>query len=87
MCTTDYKAIERKVIRIISKTKAIKPARLQLQARLFHDFGFDTLDVVEIILELEKNFYIRISDETPFHTVGDFVDCVTASEKGPRVTE
>lgn len=75
LITTDS-AIEREVIRIISKTKEIKPDRLQNSKRLFQDFGFDTVDLVDIILELEKNFHITIPDEVPIDTVGDFVDFV-----------
>ncbi len=70
------RAIEKEVIRIISKTKEIKPTRLQANARLSQDFGFDTLDLVDIILELEKNFQITIPDEVPINTVGDFIDYV-----------
>ncbi|WP_299705615.1 acyl carrier protein [uncultured Pontibacter sp.] len=78
MIATADKAIEREVIRIISKTKEIRPARLQANARLEKDFGFDTVDVVDIILELEKNFQITIPDEVPINTVGDFVDFVAS---------
>ncbi|WP_439881113.1 acyl carrier protein [Pontibacter sp. MBLB2868] len=68
-------AIEKEVIRIISKTKEIKADRLQA-SRLLQDFGFDTVDLVDIILELEKNFHITIPDEVPIDTVGDFIDFV-----------
>ncbi|OKL41032.1 acyl carrier protein [Pontibacter flavimaris] len=74
MLITDT-AIEKEVIRIISKTKEIKPDRLWAD-RMLKDFGFDTVDVVDIILELEKNFKITIPDEVPIDTVGDFVDFV-----------
>ncbi|QCR23810.1 acyl carrier protein [Pontibacter sp. SGAir0037] len=73
------KAIEKEVIRIISRTKEIKPTRLQAEARLSQDFGFDTLDLVDIILELEKNFGITIPDEVPINTVGDFIDYVASN--------
>lgn len=76
MIATIDKAIEREVIRIISKTKEIRPGRLQANARLEKDFGFDMVDVVDIILELEKNFHITIPDEVPIDTVGDFVEFV-----------
>lgn len=72
------RAIEKEVIRIISKTKEIKPICLQANARLSQDFGFDTLDLVDIILELEKNFQITIPDEVPIDTVGDFIDYVAS---------
>ncbi|GGG08377.1 acyl carrier protein [Pontibacter amylolyticus] len=78
MIATTDKTIEREVIRIISKTKEIRPARLQANARLEKDFGFDVVDVVDIILELEKNFQITIPDEVPINTVGDFVDYVAS---------
>jgi acyl carrier protein len=60
MITTD-KAIEQEVIRIISKTTKVKPSRLKADASLEQKLGFDTLDVVDIILAL------------PINTVGDFV--------------
>ncbi|PRY04614.1 acyl carrier protein [Pontibacter ummariensis] len=72
-------AIEQEVIRVISRTKKIKPDRLQAEKRLFQDFGFDTVDLVDIILELEKNFHITIPDEVPIDTVGDFIDYVAAN--------
>ncbi|MCC9166453.1 acyl carrier protein [Pontibacter harenae] len=72
------KKIEKEVVRIISKTKKIQPARLQPDSNLEKSFGFDTVDVVDIIIELEKNFHIIIPDEVPINTVGDFVDYVSA---------
>jgi len=69
--------IEHQVINIISKTKEIRPARLRASANLTQ-FGFDTVDVVDIILELEKNFKIVIPDEVPLTTVGDFVNYVSS---------
>jgi len=75
MITTN-KAIEQEVIRIISKTTNVKPSRLQADASLEQKLGFDTLDVVDIILALEKSFQIVIPDEVPINTVGDFVTYV-----------
>ncbi len=69
--------IEHQIINIISKTKEIKPSRLQAHANLSREFGFDTVDVVDIILELEKSFKITIPDEVPLDTVGDFIDFVS----------
>jgi acyl carrier protein len=77
MLTVD-RTIEKEVIRIISKTKKIKAERLQASARLEKDFGFDEVDVVDIILQLEKNFKIVIPDEVPMQTVRDVVGAVEA---------
>jgi len=70
--------IEHQIINIISKTKEIKPSRLQAHANLSREFGFDTVDVVDIILELEKSFKITIPDEVPIDTVGDFINYVSS---------
>jgi len=72
------KNIEQQVLRIISKRKAIKTVRLRRTANLSRDLRFDTVDLVDIILELERNFHITVPDEVPFYTVGDFVRYVTA---------
>ena len=64
--------IEQQVFRIISKRKAIRASRVRKTASLARDLRFDTVDVVDIILELERNFSITIPDEVPLYTVGDF---------------
>ena len=66
-------SIEQQVFRIISKRKAIRASRVRKTASLARDLRFDTVDVVDIILELERNFSIVIPDEVPLYTVGDFV--------------
>ena len=71
-------AIKQQVLRIISKRKAIRASRLRVSSSLSRDLRFDTVDVVDIILELERNFHITVPDEVPFYTVGDFVRYVTA---------
>ncbi|MFC5271229.1 acyl carrier protein [Adhaeribacter terreus] len=70
--------IASEVIRIISNTKALKSSRLRENSNLNRDFGFDNLDVVDIILEVEKKFQITIPDEVPLSTVGDFVRYVSS---------
>ena len=66
-------SIEQQVFRIISKRKAIRASRVRKTASLARDLRFDTVDVVDIILELERSFSIVSPDEVPLFTVGDFV--------------
>ncbi|MBA9076388.1 MULTISPECIES: acyl carrier protein [Rufibacter] len=70
-------SVAQKVVRIISKIKEIKPSRLRVSSHLKKELGFDTLDLVSVIWELEKSFKIVIPDEVPFTTVGDFVEYVS----------
>ena len=75
---TAPQSLEQQALRIISQRKAIKPVRLRRTASLHRDLRFDTVDLVDIILELERNFHITVPDEVPFYTVGDFVRYVAA---------
>ena len=77
MILSANRAIQQEVVRIISKTKEVRPARIRFTSRLNRDFGFDTVDVVDIILALEKTFKIEIPDEVPINTVGDFINFVS----------
>lgn len=79
--TSAPKSIQQQVLRIISKRKAIKPQHLRIGSSLSRELGFDDVDVVDIILELERNFHITIPDEVPLATVGDFVSYVASHAK------
>ena len=85
MRTDKNQIITHEVIKIISKTKTLKPSRLRVNTNLSQDLGFDNLDVVDIILEVEKSFHITIPDEVPLRTVGEFVQYVT-THTGRRFT-
>ncbi|AMM51227.1 acyl carrier protein [Rufibacter sp. DG15C] len=77
MITATSPSIAKEVVKIISKTKEIQPSRLRETSNLSKEFGFDTVDVVDIIIQLEKSFKIVIPDEVPLNTVGDFVEFVS----------
>jgi acyl carrier protein len=70
--------LTKQVLQIISRRKAIQPSRLHLGSSLNKELHFDTVDVVDIILALERRFHLIIPDEVPLETVGDFVHYVGA---------
>jgi acyl carrier protein len=78
MVTATAPSIAQKVVHIISRIKRIQPTRLRVNSQLHKELGFDTADVVDIILVLEKRFKIVIPDEVPLNTVGDFVEYVSS---------
>lgn len=77
MATLVYntQTIRDEVVRIVCSIKKIKPSQL-LKAKDFTELNFDILDVVDIILKVEKSFGVIIPDEVPVYSVDDFVKFV-----------
>jgi len=54
--------------------------KITMQARLAEDLGADSIDAVELIMNIEDEFSIQVSDEEAqnIKTVGDLVKYVEA---------
>jgi acyl carrier protein len=67
-----------KVRDIIASTLKLDPSKVTLEASLEHDLGADSLDAVEVIMEIEDEYGIEIPDEEAekFVTIGDIVNYV-----------
>lgn len=53
-----------KIVAHLLQTKmGVDKRRITLEADLVRDLGLDSLDVVELIMEVEKEFDITIADE------------------------
>lgn len=68
-------AIRNEVVTIISDLKNYTSERI-LQARDFIDLELDIVDVVDIILEVEKRYDLVIPDEVPVYSIEDVVHYV-----------
>ncbi|UOR06970.1 acyl carrier protein [Hymenobacter aerilatus] len=66
-------ALVRQVRALIHRRKGVELRRLRVSTDLSHELGFDLIDVVDIILEVERRYDLTIPDEVPLDTVGDFV--------------
>ncbi len=70
-----YSSIEAAVTRFISKNTGIKTSAV-LERNNLQAFGLDQVDLVNLILAVEKKYHIYIPDEVPLETVTDLVHYV-----------
>lgn len=68
-------AIFEKVQEIIVKELKVDAAKVTLEASLKDDLGADSLDAVEIVMDIEDEFGVEIDDTKAeaISTVGDLV--------------
>lgn len=52
-----------KVRSIVAKTLGVEESKITLETSLVNDLGADSIDAVEIIMELEDEFGIEFDDE------------------------
>lgn len=73
-----YEEIVKKVQAIIVDKLGVEPSEVTETANFTNDLGADSLDTVELLMEFEKVFGIRIPDEETagISTVQDAVDKV-----------
>ena len=63
---------------IITDKLGVSESEITEKANFVSDLGADSLDVVELVMEIEKKFDIQIPDQDAetFKTVGDAVDYI-----------
>ena len=73
-----YEEIVKKVQAIIVDKLGVEPSEVTMTANFTNDLGADSLDTVELLMEFEKVFGIRIPDEetSGISTVQDAIDKV-----------
>ncbi|EEU03325.1 acyl carrier protein [Eubacterium saphenum ATCC 49989] len=67
-----------KIRKIISEQVDIEEEKITMETSLLKDLEADSLEAVEILMEISDEFGIEISDEEAekFQTVGDIVEYV-----------
>ena len=58
-----------KINQVFEESFEIEPAKLQPQAHIFNDLGLDSLDVVDLVVAIQKKFGVSIREEAGIRTV------------------
>jgi len=72
-------SIEKRVKEIVAEQLGVDETQVTNEASFMDDLGDDSLDTVELVMALEEEFDIEISDENAekIQTVQDAVDYLT----------
>jgi acyl carrier protein len=75
--------VAERVIKIIHDKLGVEVSEVTKEASFTGDLGADSLDTVELIMELEKEFNISIPDEQAekIQTVGQAIDYIETNAK------
>jgi acyl carrier protein len=70
--------IESKIFDIVAKQLNIERANIKRESSFVNDLGADSLDTVELVMEIEEAFSVSIPDEDAqkMQTVGDSIDYI-----------
>ncbi len=71
-----------RVTKIIVDRLGVDESQVTLEASFKDDLGADSLDIVELVMELEDEFDMEISDEDAekISTVGDAVNYINSKK-------
>ncbi len=72
--------IENRIKKIISDQLNVKLEDIKNEKSFTNDLGADSLDVIELIMALEEEFDIEISDDEAekINTVQSAIDCINS---------
>ncbi|MCS6804822.1 MAG: acyl carrier protein [Acidobacteriota bacterium] len=67
--------------RMVAELKGIDPSSISAESRLVEDLGADSIDLVELMLDAEREFGIDIGKQQAqsLHTIGAIVEYIEAA--------
>ncbi|MDD4266590.1 MAG: acyl carrier protein [Pirellulales bacterium] len=74
-------SVEERVIDIVTEQLGVDRGQVKRETHFVNDLGADSLDTVELVMELEEEFDINIPDDAAekIQTVGQAIDHIQAA--------
>ncbi len=63
--------------RVFEESFEIEPARLVPQAKIFDELGLDSLDIVDLVVALQKQFKVQIREDERVRSIRTLDDIYT----------
>ena len=82
--TVKVASVEEKVVDIVSEQLGVSKDQITSDTSFVNDLGADSLDTVELVMELEEEFDINIPDDAAekIQTVGQAVEHIQQAVEG-----
>jgi acyl carrier protein len=77
-------SVEERVIDIVADQLGVSKDQIKRDTHFVNDLGADSLDTVELVMELEEEFDINIPDDAAekIQTVGQAIDHIQTAVEG-----
>ena len=77
--------LEDEIIELISSKLDVEKNKLNRNSHLINDLKADSLDLIEIRMDIEEKYKLTIPDEDAkkFNTIGDILDYMSKNYKEP----
>ncbi len=77
-------SVEERVINIVAEQLGVEKEKINRESNFVNDLGADSLDTVELVMELEEEFEINIPDDAAdkILTVGQAIDHIEKATTG-----
>lgn len=79
-------SVEQRVIDIVSEHYGVAKDQVTRKTAFIEDLHADSLDIVELIMELEEEFELQIPEDQSdkIKTVGEAIDYIESNRKSER---
>lgn len=74
-------SVEERVVNIVAEQLGVDKDKIKRESNFVNDLGADSLDTVELVMELEEEFDINIPDDAAekIQTVGEAISHIESS--------